>query len=102
MPQPRLPSSGHVLVKLSDFSISRVLSPIGTKGFAGTEGIKLFSKKKNFSIFLLFLGYIAPEIVRFTGDELYTEKVRLIFLYKKYLRKVFFLGGYIFFFNAYV
>jgi hypothetical protein len=38
MPQPRLPSSGQVLVKLSDFSISRVLSPIGTKGFAGTEG----------------------------------------------------------------
>ncbi|CAF3639498.1 unnamed protein product [Rotaria socialis] len=56
MPQPRLPSSGQVLVKLSDFSISRVLSSIGTKGFAGTE------------------GYIAPEIVRFTGDELYTEK----------------------------
>ncbi|UJR21881.1 hypothetical protein I4U23_024954 [Adineta vaga] len=56
MPQPRLPSNGQVLVKLSDFSISRVLSPIGTKGFAGTE------------------GYIAPEIVRFTGDELYTEK----------------------------
>ncbi|CAF3176855.1 unnamed protein product [Rotaria sp. Silwood2] len=56
MPQPRLPSTGQVLVKLSDFSISRVLSSIGTKGFAGTE------------------GYIAPEIVRFTGDELYTEK----------------------------
>ncbi|CAF0818437.1 unnamed protein product [Adineta ricciae] len=56
MPQPRLPSNGQVLVKLSDFSISRFLSPIGTKGFAGTE------------------GYIAPEIVRFTGDELYSEK----------------------------
>jgi serine/threonine protein kinase len=59
MPQPRLPSSGQVLVKLSDFSISRVLSPIGknllinyrlfvetcfylgTKGFAGTEGKKI-------------------------------------------------------------
>jgi hypothetical protein len=54
MPQPRLPSSGHVLVKLSDFSISRVLSPIGTKGFAGTEGIKLFSKQKTFLFFLLF------------------------------------------------
>ncbi|CAF4607837.1 unnamed protein product, partial [Rotaria magnacalcarata] len=37
MPQPRLPSNGQVLVKLSDFSISRVLSSIGTKGFAGTE-----------------------------------------------------------------
>lgn len=24
-------------------------------------------------------GYIAPEIVRFTGDELYTEKVRCTF-----------------------
>ncbi len=49
MPQPRLPSSGQVLVKLSDFSISRVLSPIGTKGFAGTEGKKnSFPKKKIF------------------------------------------------------
>jgi hypothetical protein len=44
MPQPRLPSSGQVLVKLSDFSISRVLSPIGTKGFAGTEGKKIVLK----------------------------------------------------------
>ena len=62
MPQPRLPSSGQVLVKLSDFSISRVLSPIGknlfidyrlcikmyfyvgTKGFAGTEGREIFPK----------------------------------------------------------
>jgi len=49
MPQPRLPSSGQVLVKLSDFSISRVLSPIGTKGFAGTEGKKnSFQQKKIF------------------------------------------------------
>ena len=45
MPQPRLPSSGQILVKLSDFSISRVLSPIGTKGFAGTEGEEFLSKK---------------------------------------------------------
>jgi len=65
MPLPRLPSNGQVLVKLSDFSISRILSPIGTKGFAGTE------------------GYIAPEIVRFTGDELYTEKVRRMIVFTK-------------------
>jgi hypothetical protein len=52
MPQPRLPSSGQVLIKLSDFSISRVLSPIGTKGFAGTEGKKIFSEK-NLSDFVL-------------------------------------------------
>lgn len=55
MPQPRLPSSGQVLVKLSDFSISRVLSPIGTKGFAGTEGTKKYffeNKKQTFSKFI--------------------------------------------------
>lgn len=74
MPQPRLPSTGQILVKLSDFSISRFLSPIGTKGFAGTEGE--ISVQKNFILILVSLGYIAPEIIRFTGDELYTEKVR--------------------------
>ncbi|CAF1147991.1 unnamed protein product, partial [Didymodactylos carnosus] len=57
LPMPHMPSKGQVLVKLSDYSISRALLPsVGTKGFAGTE------------------GYIAPEIIRFNGEELYTEK----------------------------
>ncbi len=42
--------------------------------------VRKFFRKK-FSKFF-FKGYIAPEIVRFTGDELYTEKVRLILFIK--------------------
>lgn len=46
-----------VRIKLADYSISRSVLPTGTKGFAGTE------------------GFMAPEIVRFNGEETYTEKV---------------------------
>lgn len=47
----------NVRIKLADYSISRSVLPTGTKGFAGTE------------------GFMAPEIVRFNGEETYTEKV---------------------------
>ena len=50
-------SMNNVYVKLADYSISRSVLPTGTKGFAGTE------------------GYISPEIIRFNGEETYTEKV---------------------------
>ena len=46
-----------VFLKLADYSISRSVLPTGTKGFAGTE------------------GFMAPEIVRFNGEETYSEKV---------------------------
>lgn len=44
-------------VKLADYGISRSTLPTGTKGFGGTE------------------GFMAPEIMRFNGEEEYTEKV---------------------------
>ncbi len=50
-------SISNVLLKLADYSISRSVLPTGTKGFAGTE------------------GFMAPEIVRFNGEETYSEKV---------------------------
>jgi serine/threonine protein kinase/GTPase SAR1 family protein len=50
-------SSNEVLLKLADYSISRSTLPTGTKGFAGTE------------------GFMAPEIVRYNGEETYSEKV---------------------------
>jgi serine/threonine protein kinase len=46
-----------VEVKLADYGISRSTLPTGTKGFGGTE------------------GFMAPEIMRFNGEEEYTEKV---------------------------
>lgn len=49
--------TNRVLIKLADYSISRCALPTGTKGFAGTE------------------GFMAPEIVRFNGEETYSEKV---------------------------
>jgi hypothetical protein len=49
--------SNKVFIKLADYSISRCVLPTGTKGFAGTE------------------GFMAPEIVRFNGEETYSEKV---------------------------
>lgn len=49
--------TNKVRLKLADYSISRSVLPTGTKGFAGTE------------------GFMAPEIVRFNGEETYTEKV---------------------------
>ena len=48
---------GGVLVKLADYGISRASLPSGTKGYAGTD------------------GFMAPEIIRFNGEEAYTEKV---------------------------
>lgn len=50
-------SDAKVEVKLADYGISRAILPTGTKGFAGTE------------------GFMAPEIMRYNGEEEYTEKV---------------------------
>lgn len=44
-------------VKLADYGISRISLPTGAKGFGGTE------------------GFMAPEIMRFNGEEEYTDKV---------------------------
>ena len=49
--------SNTVLVRVSDFSISRWSGGFGCRGQAGTP------------------GFMAPEIVRFNGDETYDEKV---------------------------
>ena len=49
--------ASQVLVKLADYGISRASLPSGTKGYAGTD------------------GFMAPEIIRFNGEEAYTEKV---------------------------
>lgn len=47
-----------VLVKLGDYGISRSSFPSGgAKGFGGTE------------------GFMAPEIMRYNGEQEYTEKV---------------------------
>ena len=50
-------SAGCVMVKLADYGISRACLPTGTKGFGGTE------------------GFMAPEIMKYNGEEEYTEKV---------------------------
>ncbi|PZC70519.1 hypothetical protein B5X24_HaOG215757 [Helicoverpa armigera] len=47
----------NVHVKLGDYGISRLAPPSGTKGFGGTE------------------GFMAPEIMRYNGEEEYNEKV---------------------------
>lgn len=44
-------------VKLADYGISRQSLASGSKGFGGTE------------------GFMAPEMVRYNGEEEYTEKV---------------------------
>ncbi|CAG2165886.1 unnamed protein product [Oppiella nova] len=49
--------SPKVDIKLADYGISRPSLPTGTKGFGGTE------------------GFMAPEIMRYNGEEEYTEKV---------------------------
>ena len=49
--------SSGVMVKLADYGISRACLPTGTKGFGGTE------------------GFMAPEIMKYNGEEEYTEKV---------------------------
>jgi serine/threonine protein kinase len=46
-----------VFAKLADYGISRPTLPTGAKGFGGTE------------------GFMAPEIVKYNGEEEYTEKV---------------------------
>ncbi|XP_075215251.1 leucine-rich repeat kinase [Lycorma delicatula] len=53
--QDHLDVSVHI--KLADYGISRLTLPSGTKGFGGTE------------------GFMAPEIMRYNGEEEYTEKV---------------------------
>ncbi|XP_055923849.1 leucine-rich repeat serine/threonine-protein kinase 1 isoform X2 [Eupeodes corollae] len=44
-------------IKIADYGISRMTAPSGSKGFGGTE------------------GFMAPEIIRYNGEEEYTEKV---------------------------
>lgn len=46
-------------IKIADYGISRQTAPSGSKGFGGTE------------------GFMAPEIIRYNGEEEYTEKVRI-------------------------
>ncbi|XP_068625771.1 leucine-rich repeat serine/threonine-protein kinase 1 [Battus philenor] len=53
----RAPAPVPVHVKLGDYGISRLAPPSGTKGFGGTE------------------GFMAPEIMRYNGEEEYNEKV---------------------------
>ncbi len=50
-------NSNFVFLKLADYSISRCVLPTGTKGFAGTP------------------GFIAPEILKYNGEETYSDKV---------------------------
>ena len=52
----------NVHIKIADYGISRQTAPSGSKGFGGTE------------------GFMAPEIIRYNGEEEYTEKVGLSFL----------------------
>ncbi|XP_071051470.1 leucine-rich repeat serine/threonine-protein kinase 1 isoform X2 [Onthophagus taurus] len=47
----------EVHIKVADYGISRLTLPSGAKGFGGTE------------------GFMAPEIMRYNGEEEYTEKV---------------------------
>jgi len=53
-------TDSKVDVKLADYGISRLSLPSGAKGFGGTE------------------GFMAPEIMRFNGEEEYTEKVKIL------------------------
>ncbi|XP_060525729.1 leucine-rich repeat serine/threonine-protein kinase 1 isoform X2 [Cylas formicarius] len=58
MPPPFVDYPDHpVHIKVADYGISRLTLPSGTKGFGGTE------------------GFMAPEIMRYNGEEEYTEKV---------------------------
>jgi serine/threonine protein kinase len=61
MPGPFAADTGAdtpaVFTKLADYGISRPTLPTGAKGFGGTE------------------GFMAPEIVKYNGEEEYTEKV---------------------------
>lgn len=53
----QISSNLDVQIKLADYSISRCVLPTGTKGFAGTP------------------GFMAPEILKYNGEETYSEKV---------------------------
>lgn len=53
-------SKYSVHIKIADYGISRFTAPNGSKGFGGTE------------------GFMAPEIIRYNGEEEYTEKVSLL------------------------
>ncbi|XP_017772148.1 PREDICTED: leucine-rich repeat serine/threonine-protein kinase 1 isoform X5 [Nicrophorus vespilloides] len=58
MPPPFMDHPDHLVhIKVADYGISRLTLPSGTKGFGGTE------------------GFMAPEIMRYNGEEEYTEKV---------------------------
>lgn len=60
LPLPHAPDDDRDLqvdVKLADYGVSRVVLPVGTKGFAGT------------------LPFMAPEIIQHNGEEMYTERV---------------------------
>ncbi|KMQ95071.1 leucine-rich repeat serine threonine-protein kinase 1-like protein [Lasius niger] len=57
IPLPFQESLEPVHVKVADYGISRLTLPTGAKGFGGTE------------------GFMAPEIIRYNGEEEYTEKV---------------------------
>ncbi|XP_015840648.1 leucine-rich repeat serine/threonine-protein kinase 1 isoform X3 [Tribolium castaneum] len=58
MPPPFVDHPDHpVHIKVADYGISRLTLPSGAKGFGGTE------------------GFMAPEIMRYNGEEEYTEKV---------------------------
>ncbi|KAH0560147.1 leucine-rich repeat serine/threonine-protein kinase 1 [Cotesia glomerata] len=59
MPLPfvEFPEHHNVHVKVADYGISRLTLPSGAKGFGGTE------------------GFMAPEIIKYNGEEEYTEKV---------------------------
>ena len=52
------PENHQVLLKLTDYGISRSVSLGGIKGFQGTP------------------GYMAPEILQYTGKESYSDKVK--------------------------
>lgn len=56
-PRPNQQKSSNVYLKLADYGISRCVLPSGTKGYAGTQ------------------GFIAPEILKYNGEETYSEKV---------------------------
>lgn len=58
IPQPFQDYPEHpVHVKVADYGISRSTLPSGAKGFGGTE------------------GFMAPEIIKYNGEEEYTDKV---------------------------
>lgn len=57
------PIHNQVLLKLTDYGVSRSVSLGGIKGFLGTP------------------GFMAPEILRYTGKESYTDRVIVIWYF---------------------